>query len=284
MSSYFITVGYRDRTMNLHVPVSWNVARLKELILMYHPESPSVQSQVLVYKFVTLKNSETLKELFAHDSKPELSLQVETVPDVPEHLTGFKSELFKHREEEYIKKYDLAKQLLLDTHHKLQESSQLPQNSLITSLPISHPEFQKRIRSLAIASKPPSIRLRKLPFSIYLDFWTIFRWALFSLITQNYLGASLPKIYYLFVIVCYLLSIRHKIDQHLQKELRKLPRDYLMKTLPDRYKSELDQEAKISILTIVYETIRALILSFLPWFDPIDYSNKRSYLFRRVNS
>lgn len=283
MSSYYITVNYRDRTMNLHVPISWNVSRLKELILMYHPESPSVHSQVLVYNSVTLKNFETLKDLLAHDPKPELFLQVETVPDVPEHLSGFKSELFRQREEEYIKKYDLAKQLLLDTHQKFQESSQLPQNSIISSLPITHPEFQKRIRSLAITTKPTSIRLRKLPLSTYFDFWTIFRWALFSIITQNYLGASLPKIYYLFVIVCYLLSIRHKIDQHLQKELRKLPRDYLMKVLPERYKSELDEEIKISIFTVIYETIRAFVLSFLPWFDPIEYANKRSYLFRRVN-
>lgn len=281
MSSYFIIVTYRDRTLNLHVPISWNISRLKELILMYHPESPSVHSQVLLYNSQPLKNFESLKDLFSHDPKPELLLQIETVPGIPDHLSGFKSDLFKQREEEYIKKYDLAKQLLLDTHQKTQDSSQLPQNSIISSLPIAHPEFQKRIRSFAIATKPPSIRLRKLPFSTYLDIWTIFRWVLFSVITQNYLGASLPKIYYLFVLVCYLLSVRLKIDQHLQKELRKLPRDYLMKTLPDRYKSEVDYNKRISVFVVVYETIRAFVLSFLPWFDPIEYANKRNYIFRR---
>lgn len=249
---------------------------MKEMILLYHPETPSIRSQVLYYRDKQVSNSVLLSSLFQYDTKPEVQLKIENVPEPSENMTGYKSELFKTREEEYIRKYDIARQLLLDTHHKPQETSVIPTYSVINSLPVTHPETLKRVRFMAQDTKPRKIRLRKLPFSVYFDFVTIFRWALFSGIIRMYLGASIPSIYYIFILICYIVNIRMKIEKHREKELAKLPREYLLGILPERYHFQREFIRSNTFLLVFYETTRGFLASLLPWFDPITYANQRN--------
>lgn len=278
MSTFYVSVQYQNKHLILHVPMSWSVGRMKELILLYHSESPAIRSQVLSYKGQVLENTDLLATIFNNDSRPELEMQIEAIQDIPDHLSGYKSELFKLREEEYIRKYDIAKQLLLDTHHKSQESSVIPEHSVLNSLPLLHPETNKRVKFLTHAEKPRKIRLRKVPFSIYFDFFTIFRWAFFVLIARMYLGTSIPMIYYVFILACYILNVRLKIERHREKELKKLPRDYLMKILPERYNVQRENTQKKGIFVVLYETFRGFFASLLPWFDPVAYANQRNII------
>jgi hypothetical protein len=259
--------------------MSWTVGRLKELILMYHSDSPSVRSQTLTFNGEIMKNSVSLKSYFNQDSMPEVSLSIEEVENLPEDQSGLKSQVFKHRELEYLKKYELAKQLLLDNRNTAQDSPVIPRDSVISTLPVSHPEFMKRVRAMPVVEKRRPIRLRKIPIGLYFDLNSILRWMAFTFITQILLEYKLPKIYYIFVFVCYLMSVKDKIDKHLEKELRKIPRDLLVKVLPHRFRNQSEQIKKISVIYVVFETFRALVLSFLPWFDPMEYSNQRSHLY-----
>ena len=279
MTSYYVSIKTQGRSMQINVPAGWTVGRMKELILMYHSEAPAIRSQALSFNGEIMKNSIPLKTYFALETQPEVVLNIENLPEPADESSGFKSLLFKHREEEYLKKYDVAKQLLLDNRSKSQDSALIPESSLVGTLPLVHPEFLKRVRSLAIANKPVNIRLRKIPYSLYFDLWSIVRWAVFSFLAQTYLEAYLPNVYYIFVVVCYLISIKAKIDKHTEKELRKLPRDFLVKVLPERYSQERNQETKINWIYIIYETIRGFVFSFLPWFDPVAYGNRRNYLY-----
>lgn len=278
MTSYYVSIKTQGRNMQINVPANWTVGRMKELILMYHSEAPAVRSQVLSYNGEILKNSVLLKTYFALETQPEVLLAIEQQNE-PAEEPGFKSSLFKRREEEYLKKYDVAKQLLLDNRSKAQDSALVPESSLVGTLPLSHPEFLKRVRSLAIAQKPVNIRLRKIPYSLYFDLWSMVRWAVFSFFAQTYLEAYLPNVYYIFVVVCYLISVKGKIDKHMEKELRKLPREFLVKVLPERYRQVGNQEMQTNLIYVAYETIRGFVFSFLPWFDPVVYGNRRNNVY-----
>ena len=279
MTSYYVFIKSGGRTTQINVPDSWNVGRLKELILMFHSEAPPVRSQILSYNGEIMKNSISLKTYFNLETQPEVVLTIDHIEELQDQSSNFKSAIFKRREEEYLKKYDVAKQLLLENSSKAQESALIPEASLIGTLPIGHPEFLKRVRSLDIASKPINIRLRKIPFSLYFDFWSLLRWAVFSFLAQTYLEAYLPNVYYIFVIVCYLISVKGKIDKHMEKELRKLPREFLVQVLPERYQQDGNREKKINCFFTGYETLRGFVFSFLPWFDPVVYGNRRNYLY-----
>ena len=159
MNTYYVLIIYNSKTLYLHVPSTWTVGRMKELILLYHPESPSIRSQVLTYNDNIISNQTLLSSIFNKDNKPEVTLSIENAPEPPAHLIGYKSELFKSREEEYIRKYDITRQLLLDTHHKEQDSSLIPQFSVLNTLPLIHPDTLRRVRSLTIDEKPRKIRL-----------------------------------------------------------------------------------------------------------------------------
>jgi hypothetical protein len=276
MTSFYVCVVYKATTLHLHVPNTWTTGRMKELILLYHSESPTIRSQSLKYRDKVLKNSDILSSIFINDSKPEVELTIEDVPEPPANFLGFKSELFKTREEEYIKKYDIARQLLLDTYHKSQDTAMIPQYSVLNTLPIIHPEVSKRIKAINHHEKVVKIRLRRLPLSIYFDFATIFRWIMFSVIFRLFLGSNIPSVYYCFIFICYVVNIRIKIENHREKELRKLPRDYLVKILPERYNVRRENVDKKGVLVVVYETARGFLASFLPWFDPVTYANQRN--------
>lgn len=279
MSTYYVLITYTDKTLPLHVPSSWTVGRMKELILLYHSETPSIRSQVLTYKGDILQNSIMLSSLFDHEIRPEVNLQIQTVPDLPTHLTGYKSKLFKQREEEYIKKYDIAKQLLLDTHHKPQETSVIPKYSILNTLPLIHPDTVKRVKFLSHSEVPRKIRLRKVPWTIFFDLITIFRWAMFTVIARVCLGNSVPFSYYMLIFVCYIVNIRLKIESFREKELKKLPREYLMKVLPERFNGQREERVeKKGVFLVGYESLRGFFASLLPWFDPIGYANQRDHI------
>lgn len=278
MTTYYVSFLHGEKTIKLHIPCSWNVGRMKEIILLYHPESPSIRSQVLHYNDQKLENSEELSAVFGPEIRPEVKLTLVNVPEPDESMTGFRSDLFKTREKEYLKKYTIAKQLLLDYHHKPQDGYMIPFESTVNSLPIMHPEAVKRVRFFSVNEKPRKIRLRKIPISMFFDHLTMIRWSVFTLVAVTYLEARIPPIYYMFILICYLINIRAKIEAFREKELRKLPRDYLMKILPERFNAGREGQEGDSkgIVVVVYETARAFLFSLLPWFDITAYANERN--------
>ena len=269
---------YNSKTLPLHVPSSWTVGRMKELVLLYHPETPSIRSQVLIYEERVLPNSALISSIFHHESKPEVLLQIETVPEPPPHLVGYKSKLFKAREEEYIKKYDIAKQLLLDTHHKAQDSSVIPQFSVLGTLPLVHPDTVKRVKFMTHVETQKKIRLRRVPWTIFFDVVTIFRWFMFTVIARMCLGTSISVSYYMIIFLCYVVNIRFKIENHREKELKKLPREYLMVVLPERYTARREELPRYGSVRVGYESFRGFWASLLPWFDPVQYANLRNHI------
>ena len=278
MSIYYVLVTYNSKSLSINVPSSWTVGRMKELILLYHPETPSIRSQILNYEGHLLQNSTLLSSIFHYESRPEVQLQIETVPDPPPHLMGYKSKLFKLREEEYIKKYDIAKQLLLDTHHKAQDTSVIPQFSVLSTLPLVHPDAVKRVKFMTSVETPRKIRLRMVPWTILFDIWTIFRWFMFTVVAKMFFGTSISVEYYMLIFLCYVINIRFKIESYREKELKKLPREYLMMVLPERYSARREEQLRSTGMRVAYESFRGFWVSLLPWFDPVEYANIRNHV------
>jgi hypothetical protein len=276
MSSFYVSVNTRGRILTLHAPAGWTVGRLKELILLYHPEAPAIRAQVLRLNGEVLQNAEDLSQVFKTEQKQELELTIEQAQPIAENFTGFGSELFRTREEEYIHKYNIAKQLLLDIHHKAQENSVIPNQSVLNTLPVLHPDTGRRVKAMAQAERPRKVRLRKVPWAVYFDFATIFRYAFITVVARIAMESRLPKIYYAFMVLCYVVNMRFKIEAHREKELKKIPRDVLMKILPERFYDERMGRQRGGLLVVIYESCRGLVFSFLPWFDPVKYANERS--------
>lgn len=219
-----------------------------------------------------------LSSVFGQDRDQILYLDVQLLPTPPDpEKTGFKSSVFKEREIEYLHKYDIVKQILIDTKHSEQTSQLIPQNSIISTLPLLHPDVAKRIKFISDTERPRKVRLQGVPLSMYFDLQTLARWLLFLFITQLYLGSTVNLDYYVFIFIFYLVNVRFRIEKHKQKQLQRLPREYLALILPERYgdiQRNGDQARKIHVKC--WETLRSLVMSLLPWFDPIEYTQARA--------
>ncbi|CAG9330763.1 unnamed protein product [Blepharisma stoltei] len=262
----------------LQVPPTWNVSRVKELILQYHPESPSIRCQQLIHKGNILHNNTPLSSIFGQDRDQIIYLDIQLLPNPPDpEKTGFNSTAFKEREIEYLHKYDIVKQILIDTKHAEQSSQLIPEHSILNTLPLCHPDIGKRIKHMMDNEQPRRIRLQGVPLSVYFDIQMLMRWILFLFITQLYLGSSTNLDYYLFIFVLYLVNVRLKIEKHREKQLQRLPREYLAFIMPEKFGTvprDMDKAKKIYVKC--WETLRSFGMSFLPWFDPNDYAQMRA--------
>ena len=71
--------------LNLNIPGSYTVRRLKEIISHVHPESPSVYKQVLIHKGVPLINNSLLETTLEDEAIVQMTFK--PVPN-PNNLTA----------------------------------------------------------------------------------------------------------------------------------------------------------------------------------------------------
>lgn len=175
--------------LTLSVPSSWDVHRVKELILQFHPESPPVSAQQLFYKAKNLQNSSQLYNILGSDSEHTLILHIDmnfrvTDPD-------YTSEIFRTREKEYLTQYQRAIGILQNSDTELSQSECFSSSSILTTLPLMHSDALKRIYKMCVPNRSQN-KIKLKPFSLqnYLDFVILFRAGLFLIIIFFFTGLN----------------------------------------------------------------------------------------------
>ena len=101
---------------------------------------------------------------------------------------------------------------------------------------------------------------------------------MFTVVAKMFFGTSISVEYYMLIFLCYVINIRFKIESYREKELKKLPREYLMMVLPERYSARREEQLRSTGMRVAYESFRGFWVSLLPWFDPVEYANIRNHV------
>lgn len=277
MSTYTLEIknpSQPSSDITLQIPRKFTVLRLKELILQYHRNTPSLRSQKLIFRTEILPNEVPLNTILGTDQFQTVYLSI--IQNPPEPLrSGFDSAIFKEREVEYLSKYDSAKQLLLNTKHDHNYSPEIQNQSMLNSLPICHPSLTERFKYSFPVQESQRIRLRPLPWSVFFDFETLLKGVLFIL-GAHLFGHRFPLKQYFLIFIMYLVTVRLRIAEHRDREMRRLSQEYLELAIPESFSQVRERRPQTGVVTKTWESIRALGLSLLPWFDPQEYAQQRA--------
>jgi hypothetical protein len=168
---------------------NWEVHRVKELILQFHPESPPVSAQQLIYKGKNLANSTKLIDILSTDQEATIILHIDMNFRVLE--ADYSSKIFHAREKEYIDQYKIAMEFITSSLSYSSHSEVFDSKSVINSLPLMHSDTMKRIHKMCVpAPTQNKVKLRPISLQNYLDFLILFRAGLFLIIIFFFLGLS----------------------------------------------------------------------------------------------
>lgn len=173
----------------LSASASWEVHRVKELILQFHPESPPVSAQQLIYKGKNIPNSCKLIDILSTDQEPTIILHIDMNFRVPE--ADYSAKIFHAREKEYINQYKRAMEFITSSSSQSSDSELFDSKSILNSLPLMHSDTMKRIYKMCVPTQTQTkVKLRPISLQNYLDVIILFRAGLFLMIIFFFLGLS----------------------------------------------------------------------------------------------